>query len=277
MLTSEQRTARRAYIGSSDAPAILGVDPFRNRHDVFLDKTRDLEDFTSPAIEAGNLLEPVLIDWCSRQLDRPIRNRGTMHVRGDLACNLDADLSDTEIIEAKTTGMVDHWGEENSDEVPDKVLVQTHHAFHCTGAVVAYVPVILARFSLKFALYRVERNDKVCEAVAAECIDFMQNNVRKGIAPVGAPSLDVVKRVRRQPETWCDVPDELVEAWQQHRKARLAAEKIEDEAQAAVLAALGTCDGGRTGLGDLTHLEYSRKGYTVAPSKYRQLKLKGSK
>lgn len=276
-LTPDQIAARRHLLGASEIPAVLGVDPHRSPVDVYLSKVEDLGDFTNPAIEAGNRLEPVLLAYAEEHVGRPLADRGVLHVKGLLGATLDGDFGGGEIVEAKTTGIVDDWGDEGTDQVPDRVLAQVHHQFYVTGAVVAWVPVILARFSLKFAMYRVERNNDLCEMVAAKGIEFMEQHVAKRKPPVGIPSLEILKRIRREPGTWADVPDDLVAAWIEAREAEKAAGQRRDEAQAAVLAALGSCDGGRCGQGELTYMLTQRKGYTVAASEYRTLRLKGAK
>ena len=276
-LTPEQIEARRRYLGASDSPAIIGVDPYRSPVDVYLSKVNALDDVASPKAEAGSRLEPVLLDYAAEYLGRPILDRGTMHVKGLLACNLDGRFSETELVECKTTGLVDGWGDDESDEIPDKVLVQVHHQFYVTGAAVCWVPVILARFGLSFRMFRVQRNEQLCEIVASKGVEFMEQHVARRKPPTGIPSLEILKRIRREPGKWVDVPDELVAAWSEAREAEKAADKGREEAQAALLAALGDAEGGRCSAGDLTYLEQERTGYTVAASRYRTLRLKARK
>lgn len=277
MLTPQQIAERRNFLGASDSPAIIGVDPYRSPIDVYLSKVEALDDLTSPKAEAGNRLEPVLLEYAAEYVGRPLLDRGTMHTKGLLACNLDGRFSETEIIEAKTTGIVDGWGDDESDEIPDKVLVQVHHQFHVTGAAVAWVPVILARFGLTFRMFRVERNEQLVEIVAAKGIEFMERHVLARKPPTGIPSLEVLKRIRREPGKWVEVPDDLVAAWTEAKDAEKAAKEGRDEAQAALLAALGDAEGARYSGGELTYLEQERKGYTVAATRFRTLRMKAKK
>ena len=272
-LTKDQIKARRNYLGASEIPAVLGVDPHRSPIDVYLSKTESLDDITSPAMEAGNLLEPVLIQYAEQRVGRPCIERGVMHTLGNLCATLDGRFSDAEIIEAKTTGIVDGWGDEETDAIPDRVLVQVHQQFVVTGAVIAWVPVILARFGLQFRMYRVDRNDDLCGLVSERGEAFMAD-VQRGRPPVGIPSLEVLKRIRREPGTWVDVPDDLVAAWLDAKEAAKAADSAKEQAQAALLLAFGGADGAHSGLGDLTYMETERKAYQVAATRYRTLRLK---
>ena len=51
---------RRTGIGGSDVGAIVGVDPFRTAMDVFLEKTDRVTPDTTPIMERGTRLEPIV-------------------------------------------------------------------------------------------------------------------------------------------------------------------------------------------------------------------------
>jgi hypothetical protein len=57
--------ARREGVGSSDVAAIVGQDRYKTALDVWLEKRGQHpdEDVTSPAMEAGIRLEPVVLEW----------------------------------------------------------------------------------------------------------------------------------------------------------------------------------------------------------------------
>jgi len=192
--------------------------------------------------------------------------------------NLDGATRDNEIVEAKTTTIADEWGDQLTDQVPERVLAQVHHQLGVAGPDfrVAYIPVLLPGFkSLDFRLYRVERNDELVAAVAAAAVDFMENHIRPELPPDDfRPSLEVAKRIRREPDVVVDIPEDLFTAYKEAQAAASAAEKAKKAAQAELLAALGTAEGGSCALGSVTYLEQTRKSYTVAESTYRVLRLK---
>ena len=67
-LTEVQRAARRHHLGSSDAAAILGLDPWRNAGDVYWSKVLDTADEESTAMRAGNLLEGAICQFAAQEL-----------------------------------------------------------------------------------------------------------------------------------------------------------------------------------------------------------------
>jgi putative phage-type endonuclease len=279
MITVEQRQLRRKFLGGSDAPAVIGVDPNRSAHDVYLDKTGQLEDFRGNAnIERGVDLEPAIMSWAERELGRPIeRDVMIVHKSNLLAANFDGLLSETESIEAKSSVLTEEWGDQGTDQVPDRVIVQVHHGFACRPSLrVCYVPVLLPGFrSFDFRMYRVERNRALVESVEAIGIEFMERNVKLGIAPSDSkPSIEVLKRMKRFPGKFVDVPIELVLHWEAAKLTAKTARDIEEAAKADVIAALGDAEGGR--LEDrrqLTYMETKRRAYEVAESTYRTLKI----
>lgn len=294
-LTAEQRTARRQYIGSSDAAAILGLDPFRSAADVFLEKTGQLEAWEgNEATDRGRLLEPVLLDWAEGELRCEFR-RDVMvvHPNGLLCTNFDGlipvagaeDVRDDGAVyqasvEAKTTVIEEGWGEPGTDDIPDRVIAQAHHGFACVPSLeVCWVPVLLPTFrKFDFRLYRVERNQKLVETVEATCADFMERHVRLGIRPDDfRPSIDVLKRIRRQPNKTVPLADEIVDEWIAAKAAERQAESDCEAAQARLLAAMGDAEAGEFGRGAITYFETHRKAYAVKATTYRQLRIKKTK
>jgi putative phage-type endonuclease len=281
MLTEQQKLLRADKLGSSDAPAVMGCDKYRNASDVFMVKTGIADDFEgNEATARGNLLEPVLIRYAEQQLGWAAQpDLCFVHPSNLLIANLDAGngiSAPTEIIEAKSTVLGEEWGENGTDEIPDRVNVQIAHQFACVpSARVAWVPVLLPGFrSFDWRLYRVERNEDLVSIVEAGGLAFMREHVVPRHPPSDfRPSLEVLRRVRRQPNKTVQVNQELIDLLAMAREAKSKAEKAEKEAQAAVLAALGDADGGEAESLRVTYMLTKRKGYTVEPTEYRQLRI----
>ncbi|MGL4610163.1 MAG: hypothetical protein ACRCYY_10825, partial [Trueperaceae bacterium] len=70
-MTLDELKQRQFYIGSSDVPAILGVDPYKSLIDIFYQKTGKLEPqlTTSLPAECGTYLEPGLCQWVADGLN----------------------------------------------------------------------------------------------------------------------------------------------------------------------------------------------------------------
>ena len=63
-ITEAQRERRKKHLGSTDLPAILGVDPWRNAYDVWLEKTDKLEKGKEKNYQgAGHLFEEGVLRW----------------------------------------------------------------------------------------------------------------------------------------------------------------------------------------------------------------------
>jgi putative phage-type endonuclease len=283
-ITTEQRLARRQYIGSSDIAAILGLSPWRSAADVYISKTQELDDKTNDAMDAGNRLESVVLDWAQQQIGQPFE-RDVMRVYDPMAANFDGispgDLPEPFVVESKTTGITgiaDAAYDLQFDDdtgLPDHVIVQATHQLFVAGPEyrIAWVPVLIGGYGFK--LYRLARNDGLVDAIVEAAQTFMAHHVRLGIPPANSkPSLEILKRIRRVPSKTVPVADEIVDRWIVMRAARLQAEKDEAEAQAEVLAAMGDAEAATFGKGTITYLLSQRKGYTVAPSEYRQLRIK---
>jgi predicted phage-related endonuclease len=191
-----------------------------------------------------------------------------------------------EIVEAKTTGKDEEWGPEGTDEIPERVLIQVHEQMYVTSCAtgrecrVAWVPVLIPGFRhLEVRTYRVERNDSLMEAAIEIGARFWKEHVATDTPPdVFLPSLDMLKRARREPNKITDVSDSLVQQWVEANEQKKAAEKNEGRAKAELIAALGDAEGGQYSFGIVTYYSQHRAGYTVEPSDYRVLrKTKGSK
>ncbi len=280
MITEAQRLARANKIGSSDAAAIIGVDPYQSKDDVWLVKTGQAADFDgNEATERGNLLEPVLIEYAMRRLGWKHAGRDRMfeHPSGLLVANLDACNEDnTEIIEAKSTVLSEEFGEELTDEVPDRVIAQTAHQFACVPtARVCWVPVLLPGYrSFDWRMYRVERNAELVLHVARAGIEFMEKFVIPRIKPDDfRPTLEVLRRVRRVPKKIVEIDPALVVRCLAARELLKVDEANKEKADSYLLAAMGDAEGAIWDGGKVSFMETHRKAYEVKATTYRSLRI----
>lgn len=268
---------RRATLGASEAPAVLGVDPYRTPHDVYLVKTGQVPDFEgNAATKRGIVLEPALLDYFEREAGRTFQRQVRMvHPSGLLSATLDGycDFEDEPfLVEAKSTGLVEEWGEEGTDQVPRKVLVQIHQQFACVRPTirVCYVPVLLVGFrGAEARLYKVQRNDRLCEIVEAAGLEFMQR-VKALIPPATPPSLEVIERIRREPSQRVTVHEDLVSRWLEAKAQRKAAEDVEETARRDLLAAMGDAEIGESSVGVVTYGETKTSKFNLSRFKTEQ-------
>lgn len=282
-LNTEQRERRTKRIGSSDAAAILNLDPYRSASDVWLEKTGRAAGFAgNAATERGNLLEPVLLDWAEGELGVTLQRDVFVECAEypHLCANLDGFCSEKNFnVEAKSTVNADEWGEPGTDKVPERVIIQVTHAMLLAKTDKTYIPMICPGFkSFDWRMYEVPFNRKLAEFAAEQCDIWWKQHVIGDTPPVGSvPSIEVLKRVRRQPNKIVPVSDELVDAWIVLKAAHKQAKEDEEKAQAALIASLGDAEQGEAKRGTLSYMETSRRGYSVDPCTYRTLRLKAAK
>jgi putative phage-type endonuclease len=166
-------TDRREGLGASDAPAALGISPWKTPLTLFLEKLGQLpQQPTTLAMHIGKALEPIVLETFSLQTGMPVRRQQQKII--DPAnpwrwATLDG-IANGAIVEAKTSATAHDFGEEGTDEIPQPYIIQIQHQFAVTGFVLAYVPVLIA--GRDFKLYQVERDDELIELITESEREF---------------------------------------------------------------------------------------------------------
>jgi putative phage-type endonuclease len=161
---------RKQGIGSSDAAAAVGLNPYKSQLELWLEKTgrdrslpkTDPHDEESPAYW-GNLLEPIVAAHYTKRTGNRVRriNAVLQHSDPDKAwmlANIDREVtgaSDVQILECKTAGIngARLWKE----GVPEYVQLQVQHQLAVTGKAAADVAVLLGGQHLE--IHRIERDE----------------------------------------------------------------------------------------------------------------------
>jgi predicted phage-related endonuclease len=268
MLAAGQKEARKAHIGASEIPALFGEHIKLTGSDLWLLKAfgEDEKEIGGNTIEMGDDFETPLLKYAARELGVEIDTdpdhlfkvceaHPILSATCDALIVPDRGKQFTEAIEAKTTsldgsdfgGKDNEWGEKDTDQIPTRVILQCQAQMCCHGLERVHVVVLMGRMGLRRELYRVERNQKIIDAIIKKSEDFWTRYVVPKLQPppeeFGLGSIDIIKRVVRQPTTWAEVPDDYVAAWETARKTRLDAEKAEKEALERMLTPLGDAEG----------------------------------
>jgi putative phage-type endonuclease len=286
MITKTQRKNRKNHIGSSDVSAILGMDPFRNAYEVWLDKTGKLDDSQKKgrALSLGTFLEEAIILMSEERLGKITRNQyRTVKDFPVLAASTDGIVKSTgEPVEAKSTNITyrapetDQWGEEGTDQVPERIIVQCTVQMMATESQVCHNPVIIG--GRGFVMFQIPFDKDLADMILERVSHFWKHNVQGDIPPENCvPSMDIIRRVQREPKSISPVADELVQNWILCRNQRLELEKAEERACAEVLANIGTSEAGQYSGGIVTFYEQTRKSYTVPESKFRVMRIQKRK
>jgi putative phage-type endonuclease len=168
---------RRHGIGASEAAAACGLSPWMSPLELFLQKTGrapDVEE-TLP-MRAGTALEPVVL--------RAFEERAGVVVTGRQERVFDRRLpwrwatldgrveSHRAVVQAKTAGSADGWGEDGSDQIPLHYMLQVQHELACTECELAFVPVLFAVRELR--VYEIPRSQPVIDALTEKEAAFWQ-------------------------------------------------------------------------------------------------------
>ncbi|MFZ6749604.1 YqaJ viral recombinase family protein [Undibacterium sp. Ren11W] len=161
---------RKGGIGSSDAAAAVGLNPYQSQLELWLIKTGrdadlpkiDPKDETSP-MYWGSLLEPIVAAHYTKRTGHRVRriNAVLQHPDPDKAwmlANLDytvVGVDEVQILECKTAGEngVRLWRE----GVPEYIVCQVQHQLAVTGKAAADVCVLVCGQEIR--IYRIDRDD----------------------------------------------------------------------------------------------------------------------
>ena len=282
-ITEEQREQRQKHLGSSDMAAIMGLDSWGNAHDVYLEKTGRLDPEKDKAVfRRGNYMEAALLAYASDELGELVVSPTELEfvMPGlHLCSHPDAMTVDARSpVEAKSLGWYapDFWGDPGSDQCPDRTLIQTHVHMICTDTKLCHVPVYLPK--REFQMYAVEFDEDIGLAVCEAAVAFWNDHVVKDIPPENVvPSMAVLKRIRRLPETTAEIAPDLIGRWLNAKDTASDAKKAQTKVQAELIAALGQSEAGTCPAGMVTYLEQTRKEYVSPETTFRVLRFKKGK
>jgi putative phage-type endonuclease len=162
---------RRGGIGSSDAAAAVGLNPFRSQLELWLVKTgrdltlcsqedRPVEDESTPTYW-GTLLEPIVAAHYTKRTGNRVRRLNAVLQHPDvpwMLSNIDREVlgcPQVQLLECKTAGIQGSrlW----QDGVPEYVQLQVQHQLAVTGKQAADVAVLLGGQELR--IHRIARDE----------------------------------------------------------------------------------------------------------------------
>jgi putative phage-type endonuclease len=172
MPRDEWLAVRKGGIGSSDAAAAVGLNPYKSQLELWMEKTGrdgalpklDPHDEESPAYW-GNILEPIVASHYSKRSGNRVRRINAVLQHPDpelpwMLANIDREIigaADVQILECKTAGIngARLWKE----GVPEYVQLQVMHQLAVTGKQAADVAVLLGGQHLE--IHRIERDEQM--------------------------------------------------------------------------------------------------------------------
>lgn len=242
-LTEEQKRKRRQGLGASDIPAILGASPWSGEHDVYSAKLGLAAPFyMTERMEWGLRNEPIVAEkfrelhpellWEDAQEtlthpDDPI----AMATPDGFARAADGTLY---VVQIKTAGSFDGWGEPGTQLVPRHYRLQVLWEMYVTGAAGAFIPVKFEVYGSSFREYFIPRDNAEIACIVESAHAWWERRIIRGEAPLVDGPNAAQELLRKHPEHSAEVAvieDEAVE--QELEEYASAQARIKDLERAA--------------------------------------------
>ena len=287
---------RRRKLGASEVATILGVNQWASPWEVWAVKQGIVEPFGgNEATRAGTILERALLDAAEEALGEKLM-RDVESPLDDpdlpLVATLDAiTVSRSAVVEAKTaglySGMAPGWGDEgrvtSDEQVPLSYYVQVQAQLACSLAPRALIYALLPCRGI--VSYEVMPDQEFQCWMITAAKEWWRRHMVDGKEPTKAVgdivNLDVLKRIRREPESVVEIEGPVGEDAKRMISERAAIKqkmsqdkKLLDAIDANLVSMLGQCEAGL--LDDGTSIVFKsqeRKGYTVASTTFRSLRI----
>ncbi len=280
--------ARRTGVGGSDAPAILGLSPWRSKGQVWNEKVgiadldRDPNAEEPMRLRLGTMLEGVVAQMLEEEAGIKVRRLSNAIARDSfyagLLCSPDGFTEDgSALVELKTADS--SKSEEWEEGVPHQYLVQVQHNLGVTGLPVAYIGCLIGG-TRNFRWAKVERDDAAIEEMRPTLLAFWESVVAETPPALDGSDGDT-KAVRDRyprPDAGKVVTlgsDILDLSWELDRlKPELERLEARDtEIRNQIRAALGDAEAGVLPDGSgWTWKMQARKSYVVAAAEFRVLR-----
>lgn len=275
MVISQQQLAdRNKGIGSSDAAAILGLSSYKTPYDIWLQKTGRVDGGgAGDAAWIGTMLENAVLKMAQEKIGRVVvpapDHSDATFVNGVLRANVDGMVEEfakgSPIVESKTTGQLQDWGDAETDGVPDHVLVQVTHQMICAESDVCYVARLGAAFGLTFDIFTVPLDRKFADEIRSQLEAWWDRHVVRDTPPEivegQIPSFDFLRARKRIDGAISELPEEIVRM-EREAKDRLKQAELEyEQAKSLLVAAMGDSSVGIGGGVRVTVSQVSRNGF----------------
>lgn len=286
--------ARANGIGGSEVASILGLSPFESRFSLWHRKQGMAPDVeVTKMMEAGNLLEPVIIDWFLANggdthhpefygtdagtwasADRPWQIVNPDHFLSvPDACGIGGRAATT-ALEVKFSAYGDGWGDEGTDQIPVHYRTQVIWYGDVFGFDQVYVAVCIGGWDFRWYVVDIDQAEaEMLRNEARAFLDTIDQGVRPNLDEHNA-TYNVIKHLHPEIDgTDIVLPDELVADYVTRRAALAAAESAEKGVRIRIADHMG--DAKRAVWGDFTIASRQARGggtpYVVASKKLPDL------
>lgn len=237
--------ARHPFFNASDAACLYSAHPHRDLADVVVDKMapEPVDNGQTEAMDRGDRLEPVLLDWLGDRLGVQILTPEVLYVNGRLMATLDGEPVGADDVWAEAKSTREHW-----DEVPGHVYWQMVGQAAASGKREGWCVWIDAELRFKHA--KVTPAPEHVADVLARAEQFMAF-VDMGLMPEGVElGVEHLATMFPAPEVgkWVTLDESgrvAVVRWERLRTERIAIEKREALAKDEVARLLTDAEGAK--------------------------------
>jgi len=242
LITDAQRAVRRHFIGSSDCAAACGVDPYKSRVQLWLEKTGRVKPDDLSAVERvhfGNVLEPIVAaEYARRHGLAPgelVRATDTVY-DGFRAASVDY-YARGRILECKTAGawMRGAW----RSGPPDNYRMQVEHQMMVTHEPEAIIAVLIG--GNEYRDHEITTDPELAALIVAREQEFM-TYVETDQAPPAESAADVLLLVpvdNRRRILASESLERLADEYHQHQSMAQSYITAADDARERIALALG--------------------------------------
>lgn len=176
---------RKKGLGGSDASVVLGLNRWKSRMALFLEKTGQITP--PPAGERaywGTVLEDIVAQEFTKRTGKKVRRRNFIFQDEEypfLIANIDRKIvGENAGLECKTTAEynADDW---KDNSIPDVYFCQCQHYCRVMGWDGAYIAVLVGLKDFKWKY--IPRDDEFISLMVDREVDFWVNHVEKNIPP----------------------------------------------------------------------------------------------
>ena len=293
MLTAEQLEIRKTGLGGSDIAAALGLNPYKTRYELYLEKAGRIDPVNlddSDLVQFGNMIEKQVAEFYThktgiklRKKNQTIRHKKYPWILANIDRKVERVIKGVEIKNVSWQA-AKSWGKDGSQDVAEYYVPQP-----MTYMLVLDYPAwdVAAYFGgADLRIYPLDRDREWDELIIEESHDFWHNHVLKEIPPeidYNHPSTESALK-RLYPGTngqTIQLPEEL-EYWNTVRQE--AAEKakyyegVVNGCKNHFLEAMGDNALGELPSGaTITRSLIKKKEYTVPASQYMTSRFKKGK
>lgn len=263
----EWLAARRKGITASEIAVILGISPFDSPFNLYWRKRGDLpEDYDNTAMSLGRHLEPWIADqwaadhpefeielgglyasedrpWQMATPDRVLYERVMCRsCHGGLPIDCECDERLPSLLEIKSSGTYDGWGEDGTDQIPAYYRAQVLWQLDTLGLETAHVTCFFLGTRTRRD-YMVTRDDTDLELMRKAALEFLRR-LEQGEPPDidhHTATLGALKALHPDLEDdEATVPDDVAEDYRRARNALKSAQEQADLAENRLRAAMGS-------------------------------------